>query len=87
MKTNVGVSLRSDNIQTSLFYDSARTRFETVIDAAITQHQIGPYAEQEIVLPWIQIQGGLRIDYFNFDVANLLALRDRTPPEPHPRWP
>ncbi|MFI5264060.1 MAG: TonB-dependent receptor, partial [Candidatus Kapaibacterium sp.] len=70
MKTRIGANLRSDNIDVGLYHDSARTRLSTTVDAFIHQRQVGPYAEQEIIFPGIQIQAGVRLDYFNFDVTN-----------------
>lgn len=71
MRTRFGADLRNDDIQVGLYHDSARVRLETTREARIHQRQIGPYAEQEIILPWAQILLGLRADYFNFDVENL----------------
>ncbi len=72
MRTRFGADLRSDDIHAALHHDSARVRLETKADAQIAQRQIGPYLEQEIVLPWAEILLGLRADYFTFDVENLL---------------
>lgn len=72
MKTRIGANLRSDDIEVGLYHDSARTRLETKVDALIHQRQVGPYVQQEIIFPGIQIQAGLRLDYFNFDVTNRL---------------
>lgn len=71
MRTRFGADLRNDDIVVGLYHDSARVRLETTREAAIRQRQIGPYMEQEIILPWAQILLGLRADYFNFDVENL----------------
>ncbi|MEP7217734.1 MAG: TonB-dependent receptor [Bacteroidota bacterium] len=79
MRTRFGIDLRNDDIMVGLFHDSARVRLETTSNAAIAQRQLGPYAEQEIILPWAQILLGLRADYFSFDVEN--RLRQRTQPE------
>jgi len=72
MKTRVGANIRNDNIDVGLYHDQARTRLSTTVDAHILQTQVGPYIEQEIIFPAIQIQGGLRVDYFNFNVTNHL---------------
>lgn len=74
MRTRFGATLRNDDLQVALYHDSARVRLETTVDATIRQRQIGPYLEQEIILPWAQILLGLRADYFNFDVENNLTL-------------
>ncbi len=74
MHTRFGATLRNDDIRVALYHDSARVRLEPTVDAAIRQRQIGPYLEQEIILPWAQILLGLRADYFNFDVENNLSL-------------
>ncbi|MEO5931548.1 MAG: TonB-dependent receptor, partial [Candidatus Kapaibacterium sp.] len=79
MRTRFGIDLRNDDIMVGLFHDSARVRLETTSDAAIAQRQLGPYAEQEIILPWAQFLFGLRADYFSFDVEN--RLRQGTQPE------
>lgn len=71
MRTRFGADLRNDDITVGLYHDSARVRLETTRQANIHQRQIGPYAEQEIILPWAQILLGLRADYFSFDVENL----------------
>ncbi len=72
MKTLFGMSLRSDDIQAGLWHDSARTRLDTKVDALIHERQVGPYVQQEIIFPGVQIQAGVRLDYFNFDVTNRL---------------
>jgi len=72
MRTTFGATLRSDDIQAGLYHDSARVRLDTKIDAIIGERQIGPYAQQEIILPWIQVLAGLRADYVNVGVANRL---------------
>jgi len=79
MRTRFGADLRNDDITVGLYHDSARVRLATTSDAAIAQRQIGPYIEQEIILPWAQILLGLRADYFSFDVEN--RLRQGTQPE------
>ncbi|MBC8145040.1 MAG: TonB-dependent receptor, partial [bacterium] len=76
MSTRFGVSVRSDNIDVALYHDSARVRLETNVAARIRQRHIAPYVEQEIVLPWAQLQIGLRADYASFDVENLNASSD-----------
>ncbi|MEP7235062.1 MAG: TonB-dependent receptor [Ignavibacteriota bacterium] len=73
LKMLIGANLRSDNIEVGLFHDSARARLETKVDAVIHQTQVGPYIQQEIIFPGVQIQAGLRVDYFNFDVADRLS--------------
>ncbi len=73
MRTTIGATLRSDNIQTALYHDTARVRLDTKIDAVIAERQIGPYAQQEIILPWIQVLVGARADYLNINVANKLS--------------
>lgn len=77
MRTRFGATLRNDDIQVALYHDSARVRLEPTADAAIRLRQIGPYLEQELILPWAQILLGLRADYFNFDVENNLALGEQ----------
>ena len=72
MKTRIGATIRNDNIDVGLYHDTARIRLSTTVDAHILQTQAGPYIEQEVIFPGIQIQGGLRLDYFNFDVTNHL---------------
>ncbi len=72
MKTRIGATLRNDNIDVGLYHDTARMRLSTTVDAQILQTQAGPYLEQEVIFPGIQIQGGLRLDYFHFDVTNHL---------------
>jgi hypothetical protein len=72
MKTRIGANIRNDNIDVGLYHDIARMRLSTTVDAHVIQTQVGPYAEQEIIFPGIQIQAGLRADYFNFNVTNHL---------------
>ncbi len=72
MRTRVGATLRSDDIDVSLHHDSARVRLETKVSATIHERQIGPYAEQEIILPWADLLLGLRADYLGFDVEDKL---------------
>jgi outer membrane receptor protein involved in Fe transport len=72
MKTKLGINTRNDDIVAAIYHDSARVRLDTKVDAAIQERQMGPYFEQEIGLSWIQFLVGLRADYVNVDVANLL---------------
>ncbi|MEO6938926.1 MAG: TonB-dependent receptor plug domain-containing protein [Candidatus Kapaibacterium sp.] len=72
MRTTFGATLRNDNIQAQLFHDTARVRLDTKIDALIAERQIGPYAQQDIILPWAEFLLGVRADYLNIDVANRL---------------
>ncbi len=73
MRTTIGANFRSDDIQAGLYHDTARVRLATKIDAVIAERQIGPYAQQEIFLPFAQVMIGARADYVNFDVANRLS--------------
>ena len=68
-----GTQLRSDNIAVGLFHDSSQQRLETTADGSIHERQVGWYDQQEIALPWLQVQAGLRADYIMFAVANNLA--------------
>ncbi len=70
MRTRYGATLRNDDIAPALYHDSSRVRLETKALGTIRERQLGPYAEQEIVLPFAQILLGLRADYFSFDVEN-----------------
>ncbi len=70
---HIGAQLRGDNIDVGLFHDSARSILSTTTNGSITERQYGLYDEQEIVLPFMNIQAGLRADYITFDVKSALA--------------
>lgn len=73
MRTRIGANLRSDDIDVTLHHDSARVRLETIVDATIHERQIGPYAEQEVILPGAELLVGIRADYLSFDVENRVS--------------
>lgn len=73
MQTRAGLNVRADDIHVGLYEDSARIRHTTTVDADIAQHQIGPYVEQDILLPFATVQLGLRADYINFSVADRMT--------------
>lgn len=72
MRTTIGANLRSDDIAVGLYHDSVRKRIETRREGTVNQRQIGTYVQQEIGYDIIHLQLGVRADYINFDVTNLL---------------
>jgi hypothetical protein len=73
MRTTYGANLRSDAIAVGLYHDTARTRLNTIVNANVDEQQIGPYLQQEIVLPWAQFLLGARADYIGVNVTNLMS--------------
>jgi outer membrane receptor protein involved in Fe transport len=70
----LGVQLRHDRIRVGLFDSSARTVTAITRDDRVAQTNVALYGESGVTwTPWLRTTAGLRADYFNWDVRNLLS--------------
>lgn len=71
-QSEVGVQDRYDNIPAvALYRTQARQRYFTVSDDKVRQNSSAVYAQSELqVLPWLRALGGIRFDFYNFDVSS-----------------
>jgi TonB dependent receptor/TonB-dependent Receptor Plug Domain len=81
MVSTLGLQTRHDQIDVALHRQARRERFFTVSRTHVDERTVSGYWKQEIFLTdWLRFEGGLRGDFFSFDV------RDRLPRQPrHPR--
>lgn len=70
---SAGLQLRSDTISNiRLGTQTKRAPTGTVIESAVQEASYSPYVKLDIQpMPWMRLTGGLRADYFTFDVRNL----------------
>jgi outer membrane receptor protein involved in Fe transport len=76
-----GLDMRNDAIANALSHTEKRRKISKVVDADIEESGLGVYAQEEVSpLPWLRLVGGMRADYFGFDVTdNLQQLSDTVP--------
>ncbi|MFW2389254.1 MAG: TonB-dependent receptor domain-containing protein [Polyangiales bacterium] len=74
LKTRFGTNLRVDWIDNGLADAPDRTVTNVRVDARIGQTSVGLFGEEELAWRWLRVVGGLRVDFFNFDVADRLPL-------------
>jgi hypothetical protein len=68
------VEVRVDDIHASLGRQVRRAPLGTTVDSDILEASYSPYVKAEMQpLPWMRLSGGLRGDFFTFDVRNLCA--------------
>jgi outer membrane receptor protein involved in Fe transport len=79
--TTLGLDLRNDLIQNALGPSVQRRRIGETVDAEIREGSMGLHLQEEVnPLPWLRLVGGLRADYFGFDVTDRLsAISDSAP--------
>lgn len=66
-----GIQTRIDDIHTRLGTETKRTVTGTTVDAEIYEASYSPYLKLELrPLPWLRLVGGVRGDFFTFDVRN-----------------
>jgi hypothetical protein len=76
-----GFQVRNDSISNiRLGTQTTRVPTGTIVQSAVDETSYSPYVKLELQpLPWMRVVGGLRADYFTFDVRNLC---DTCPEQP-----
>lgn len=79
--TTMGLDLRNDLVQNALGPAVQRRRIGETVDAEIREGSLGVHLQEEVnPLPWLRLVGGLRADYFGFDLTdNLAAISESAP--------
>ena len=79
-----GLQVRNDSISNiRLGTQTRRTSTGTIVESAVEEASYSPYVKLELQpLPWMRLVGGVRADYFTFDVRNLC---DTCPQQPDGR--
>jgi outer membrane receptor protein involved in Fe transport len=73
--TTVGLDMRNDLIENALGPAVARRRIGETVDAQIREGSMGVWMQEEVSpLSWLRLVGGLRADYFGFDVTDRLQM-------------
>jgi outer membrane receptor protein involved in Fe transport len=75
------MDMSNDAIANALSHTERRRKISKVADDDIEESGLGVYAQEEVSpLPWLRLVGGLRADYFGFDVTDdLQQLSDSVP--------
>ena len=78
---SAGFQLRNDTISNlGLGTQTKRVPTGTIVESAVQEASYSPYVKLEVEpTPWMRLAGGLRADYFTFDVRNLC---DTCPQQP-----
>lgn len=76
-----GFQVRDDSISNiRLGTQTKRTATGTIVESAVQEASYSPYMKLELQpMPWMRLAGGVRADYFTFDVRNLC---DTCPQQP-----
>ena len=76
-----GLQVRDDSISNiRLGTQTKRTATGTIVESAVQEASYSPYVKLELQpMPWMRLAGGVRADYFTFDVRNLC---DTCPQQP-----
>jgi hypothetical protein len=76
-----GFQVRDDSISNiRLGTQTKRTATGTIVESAVQEASYSPYVKLELQpMPWMRLAGGVRADYFTFDVRNLC---DTCPQQP-----
>ena len=76
-----GFQVRNDSISNiRLGTQTTRVPTGTIVQSAVDETSYSPYVKLELQpMPWMRLVGGLRADYFTFDVRNLC---DTCPQQP-----
>jgi outer membrane receptor protein involved in Fe transport len=81
LQTQVAFETRNDDIHVTLQRQVRRNSFFTVNDVYVKEHSFSGYWAQQIFFTdWLRFEGGLRGDFFVFDVNNRLP---RQGPDPN----
>lgn len=80
--STVGLDMRSDIIQNALGPSQARRRIGETVDAEIREGSMDLHLQEEVSpLPWLRLVGGMRADYFGFDVTDKLQVLSDSGPK------
>src|SRR5262245_12735671 len=80
LQSQLAVETRNDDVHVKLQRAVRRTSFFTVNDVYVREHSFSGYWAQQIFFTdWIRFEGGLRGDFYVFDVANRLPAQGRDP--------
>ena len=72
LKSRFGANFRFDAIDNTLQDAPAREVSNTRVDANTGQGSLGFFGEEELRWKWLRLLGGLRFDYFGFNVTDRL---------------
>lgn len=72
LRSRFGANFRFDAIDNTLENAPAREVTSTRVDSNIGQGSVGVFAEEELKWKWLRLIGGLRFDYFGFNVDDRL---------------
>ena len=73
MTTTLGGGFRADDANVALWKSPDRQRAEQLVMATVAERNLSLWVQEEFVFtPWLQLQLGLRGDYFTFNVDDLL---------------
>ena len=71
LTTTFGAQVRRDEIENALYYDRSRERLETVIDATVSESQLGVYVEEDVRLTdGLRFVAGLRAQRIDVSVQD-----------------
>ena len=76
LKTRFGTNLRIDWIDNGLADAPDRVVANTLVDARIGETNVGLFGEEELLWRWLRLVGGLRVDFFHFEVTDRLQQID-----------
>jgi hypothetical protein len=79
LTSRMGVNFRYDAIDNTLQDAPAREITDTRIEANVGEGSVGVFGEEELKWKWLRIVGGLRFDYFVFNVTD--RLEDTSTPD------
>lgn len=79
LRSRFGAKFRYDAIDNTLQDAPAREVSDTRVDANIGEGSIGVFGEEELKWKWLRLIGGLRFEYFGFNVTD--RLEDTTTPD------
>jgi outer membrane receptor protein involved in Fe transport len=80
MQTQLALDTRNDDVRVTLKRQVRRTSFFTVNDVRVQERRFGGWWAQQIFFTeWLRFEGGLRGDFYVFDVANRLPQQGRDP--------
>jgi outer membrane receptor protein involved in Fe transport len=73
--TVFGVQARNDSVHTELNNTVNRQRLSQVVDADIREGSLAAYLQEEVTpITWLRLIGGVRADYYGFDVEDHLQV-------------
>lgn len=78
---SAGLQVRNDSISNiRLGTQTRRTPTGTIVESAVQEASYSPYVKLELQpMPWMRLAGGVRADYFTFDVRNLCGTCPQQP--------